>query len=72
MHKLNLETVYSSYTKNKENDLSFDMFSKLLMKIDNTLSESDIKGCFHAFDHNHDNKITFQEFSKTLNSAGKK
>jgi len=48
------------------------MFAKLLMKIDNTLSDADIKSCFFAFDHNHDNKITFLEFSKTLNSAGKK
>jgi Ca2+-binding EF-hand superfamily protein len=48
------------------------MFSKLLIKIDPTLTENDIKGCFSAFDHNNDNKITFAEFSKTLSNAGRK
>lgn len=71
LHKLNLETVFSSYTKNKESDLSYEMFSRLVLKIDSTLNEAEVRNCFDVFDINHDKKITFAEFSKTINGYKK-
>lgn len=47
------------------------MFSRFVLKIEPTLTEHEIKCCFDAFDINHDGRITFSEFSKTIKAVKK-
>jgi Ca2+-binding EF-hand superfamily protein len=52
-------TVYNSCDKNSDEMLSFNEFSKLLLKIDNKLTDDELKLCFYKFDHNEDHTISF-------------
>jgi len=63
---VDLFTVYDSYDKNKDESLSFEEFSKLLSKIDNTLTPAEQVLCFNRFDINGDKKISFDEFYRTI------
>lgn len=65
-HKVDLFTVYDSYDKNKDESLSFEEFTKLLAKIDSTLTPAEQSLCFNRFDINGDKKISFDEFYRTI------
>lgn len=58
--------VYDSYDKHHTQNLKFEDFSKLLLKIDSKLTEDELEMCFEKFDINGDGNITFDEFYRTV------
>lgn len=52
--------VYKSYDIHGNDTVSFDDFSKLIRKIDNTLSNDELALCFRKFDQDGDGFITYQ------------
>jgi Ca2+-binding EF-hand superfamily protein len=58
--------VYNAYDRNKDQYLSIKEFSKLIKKIDPSLSEQDVESCFKYFDMNGNGGIAFEEFKGAI------
>jgi Ca2+-binding EF-hand superfamily protein len=54
-----LYKVYEKYDFNKDKLLDISEFKRLMDKIENGLSEEEIKLCFRRFDLNNDGYISF-------------
>jgi calmodulin len=64
MHKngITLMQVFDAYDVNKDGGVTIKEFSRILKRLDDSMSDEEIKMGFSLVDTDHSQEITFQEF----------
>merc|ERR1740139_1788683 len=57
-----LRSKFASYNKDGDKFLDFNELSRLLLKGNPSMTDEELRICFHSVDKNHDGKISFDEF----------
>lgn len=58
--------LFNKYDKSSDHELDVDELSKLLKRIEPSVTEEDCKNVFGFFDHNKDGSISYTEFQYVL------
>lgn len=63
-----IENLIDELDNNRDGQISYDEFLRLVVNNKKILSEENLKICFEAFDINKDNKLSAEELTKALGS----
>ena len=61
--------LFAKFDKHKRNYLTEDQLKQIVLRICPDLSDELIKIVYQKFDENENGKITFNEFSSTINQV---
>ena len=56
------EEMFDRLDENGDRVISFDEYAELLLEMDHTTSEADLRSGFDAIDKDHDGLVSFDEF----------